>query len=145
VSENSTVVRCSGCGERLAEPSDLALEKRQPCPACGSLVRTFEVGAAIVATSSVGASIAPVPKTVYGEVSVTVNAAVATASTGAPTVRIEQLEDAGFRLSWLRLTKGGAVMLRVYDANGEFIDGSIQDDPADALLAVAERLLPPSD
>jgi hypothetical protein len=61
----------------------------------------------------------------------------------APTVRIEQFEDAGFRLSWHRLRPGGAVMVQVFDAGGDFIDGSIQDDPEDALLAVAERLLPP--
>jgi hypothetical protein len=55
-----------------------------------------------------------------------------------------KLEDAGFRLSWLRLSEGGAWMLRVFDGD-ELIDISAQDDPADALLAVAERLLPPGD
>jgi hypothetical protein len=34
-------------------------------------------------------------------------------------------------------------MIWVFDRQGIFIDGSIQDDPQDALLAVSERLLPP--
>lgn len=35
------------------------------------------------------------------------------------------------------------LMIWVFDRQGTFIDGSIQDDPQDALLAVSERLLPP--
>jgi hypothetical protein len=34
-------------------------------------------------------------------------------------------------------------MLEVLDADGELIDGGMGDDPEDALLGVAERLLPP--
>ena len=79
------------------------------------------------------------------DVAVTVSAATARASAGQPTVVIGNLEDAGFDLKWLRLSSGGAWMLQVYDDQGTFIDGSIQDDPQDALLAVSERLLPPSD
>ncbi len=54
----------------------------------------------------------------------------------------ELVTDAGFHLQWLRLSDGGAWMVRVYDEGGTFIDGSVQDDPGDALLALAERLLP---
>jgi hypothetical protein len=43
----------------------------------------------------------------------------------------------------LRLSEGGAWMVRVFDRQGTWIDGSIQDDPQEALLAVCERLLPP--
>jgi hypothetical protein len=70
--------------------------------------------------------------------------ASATASAPAPQVVIHNLEDAGFDLQWLRMSEGGAWMVRVYDREGKFTDGSIQDDPVDALLAVAERLLPES-
>jgi hypothetical protein len=54
-----------------------------------------------------------------------------------------KLEDAGFDLQWQRLSKDGAWMIWVFDRQGTFIDGSIQDDPQEALLAVCERLLPP--
>jgi hypothetical protein len=60
----------------------------------------------------------------------------------APTVIIAKLTDASYDLQWLRLSEGGAWMVRVYDSTGDFVDGSIADDPAEALLAVAERLLP---
>jgi hypothetical protein len=69
--------------------------------------------------------------------------ATARAEAPEPKVVIENLEDDGFDLQWLRLSEGGPWMLRVFDRGGNFIDGSIQDDPVDALLAVAERLLPP--
>ena len=36
-------------------------------------------------------------------------------------------------------------MVRVFDRDGTFCDGALADDPADAILAVAERLLPPPD
>jgi hypothetical protein len=36
------VVECGQCGARLDEPSDLAIEDRAPCPACGSLGRHFK-------------------------------------------------------------------------------------------------------
>jgi hypothetical protein len=144
---NPTVVRCGSCNVLLAEPSDLVAEKRRPCPECGSLVRTFEVGlTAIAATVAINSR---------GDVTVSPPAAEARASTGVPgvrvevgagagtpTARIEELEDAGYRLSWLQLSPGGAWMVRVFDASGEWVDGSVQDAPADALLAVAERLLP---
>ncbi|MGZ4347905.1 MAG: hypothetical protein ACXVFB_11980 [Gaiellaceae bacterium] len=69
-------------------------------------------------------------------------ATAATSEVSQPKVVIENLEDAGFDLQWLRMSEGGAWMVRVFDREGKFIDGSIQDDPSDALLAVAERLLP---
>jgi hypothetical protein len=34
-------------------------------------------------------------------------------------------------------------MIWVFDRQRTFIDGSIQDDPQEALLVVCERLLPP--
>jgi hypothetical protein len=49
----------------------------------------------------------------------------------------------GSTCKWQRLSKDGAWMIWVFDRQGTFIDGSIQDDPQEALLAVCERLLPP--
>jgi hypothetical protein len=40
---------------------------------------------------------------------------------------------------------GGPWQLQVFDAEGNFIDGGMGDDLEDALLAVAERLLPSED
>jgi hypothetical protein len=54
----------------------------------------------------------------------------------------EKLADAAFTLQWLRLSEGGAWMLRVFDETEACVDMSVNDDPQDALLAVAERLLP---
>jgi phage FluMu protein Com len=144
---NPTVVRCGSCNALLAEPSDLAAEKRRPCPECDSLVRTFEVGLTAIVTA--------VAIDTRGDVTVSPPAAEARASTGLPTVRveagagadapaarIEELEDAGYDVSWLQLSPGGAWMVRVFDRGGEFIDGAVADDPVDAILEVCERLVP---
>jgi hypothetical protein len=45
-------------------------------------------------------------------------------------------------VSWVRLSEGGAWMVRVFERDGTFTDGAVADDPEDAILAVAERLLP---
>src|ERR1700675_3237578 len=34
---------CGNCGELLAEPANTPVEKRQPCPKCGSTRRNFPV------------------------------------------------------------------------------------------------------
>jgi hypothetical protein len=53
-----------------------------------------------------------------------------------------KLADALYRLEWLRLSEDGAWMLRVFDHSGACVEISSADDPQDALLAVADRLLP---
>ena len=53
-----------------------------------------------------------------------------------------ELADAEYSLQWLRLSDGGAWMLRVFDRSGITVDLAAADDPQEALLAVAERLLP---
>jgi len=63
--------------------------------------------------------------------------------TGVAEVVSAPLEDAGFDVQWLELSEGGGWMVRVFERQGTWIDGSIQDDPQEALLAVCERLLPP--
>lgn len=37
------VVRCGGCRRVLEERSDVAVDRRRPCPVCGSTVRNIEV------------------------------------------------------------------------------------------------------
>jgi hypothetical protein len=47
-------------------------------------------------------------------------------------------------LRWTEPTEQGAAwMLEVLDADGTVIDSGMGDDPEEALLEVAERLLPP--
>lgn len=53
-----------------------------------------------------------------------------------------KLADALYRLEWLRLSDEGAWMLRVFDGSGACVEISAADDPQDALLAVADQLLP---
>lgn len=127
-------VRCAKCRTVLPEPPNTPLEKRNPCPTCGSTGREISVTGAIVATSQVTANVVVNPP-----------AATARASAGSPQVAIGSLEDAGFDVQWLQLSEGGPWIVRVFDRQGEWIDGSVQDDPQDALLAVSERLLPPSE
>jgi hypothetical protein len=55
-----------------------------------------------------------------------------------------RLSDASFTLQWLRLSAEGAWLLSVFDESGTCIDRAPADDPQDALLAVADRLLPPT-
>jgi hypothetical protein len=127
VATMATVVRCGNCLTLLAEPSDLPPEERAPCPECGSKSRQFEVG--LTATVATQADAFQPGMTQPDEQAEAQHAGVA-------------LEDAGFNVQWLELSPGGAWMIRVFDREGKWIDGSVQDSPADALLAVAERLLP---
>jgi hypothetical protein len=136
--ESTTVVRCGACGKTLAEPPGLNPERRQPCPNCGSTARNFAVS---ITTQAV--TITDVIATVTKDVTIQAPAAEATAEAPAPEVIAPRLEELGFQLRWWQLSEGGAWMLRVFNDAGDFIDASIQDSPADALLAVAERLIPP--
>ena len=52
-----------------------------------------------------------------------------------------QLREVGFLLKWDQLTENGEWMLRVYRGE-ELVDASVAGDKQDALLAVAESLLP---
>ena len=52
-----------------------------------------------------------------------------------------RLEAMGRRLEWTRCE--GSWLVEGRDGGGSVIDSGIGDDPVDALLGVAERLLPP--
>ncbi len=57
------ITRCGNCGETLAEPADTPVEKRQPCPKCGSTRRNFavELKASVTATATVSATLTTYP------------------------------------------------------------------------------------
>jgi hypothetical protein len=54
--EQDRRTHCGGCSASLDEPANLPLEKRQPCPKCGSRIRVFEIelGGEVVLRSSLG-------------------------------------------------------------------------------------------
>jgi hypothetical protein len=133
------IIRCGDCGKLLAEPPNTPPEKRQPCPDCGATARRVEL---TISTSVVASGDVHVSRT--GDVTIGAPTAGATAEAPIPEVSIgPRLEEMGYRLKWARLSVGGAWMLQVFNDGDDFIDGAIQDSPDDALLAVAERLLPP--
>ncbi len=83
--------------------------------------------------------------TVTGRATVTAELRVIQTPESA-THETQRLEEIGFRVVWLRsVPDDGGFVLRVYDDEGNLIDGGVGDDPQDAILEVAERLLPPSD
>lgn len=132
------VVRCASCLSLLAEPPNTPPEHRIPCPNCGSTARNYAI--------TLSASIVP-------QADLVIQVSPATVRLGAPAPQIEvvkpeivigNLDDAGFALRWLKLSEGGAWMLRAFDQKGTYVAGTVQDNPQDALLAIAEELLPPS-
>jgi hypothetical protein len=42
MSKQTTVVKCQQCRKVLGEPSDTPLQRRTPCPECGSIARRVE-------------------------------------------------------------------------------------------------------
>jgi hypothetical protein len=116
-----TEVRCGQCNELIAEPSNLPPEQRKPCPNCGATSRNFgvHISAALVIHTDV----------------------VAQAELSSAAEKVEKAaHDAGYELQWLKLPT--TWMLRVFDRDGNFLAGSIQESPEDALLAVADAMLP---
>jgi hypothetical protein len=113
------VVRCAQCLTVLAEPPNTPLAKRKPCAQCGSTGRNYAIH--LSATLQVGGNLVQ----------------------GAEAREAERsVYDVGYELQWLQLSEGGAWMLRVFDKDGNWIDGAVAEDPEEAILAVAERLLP---
>ena len=98
---------------------------------CGSLNRLYEVelGASVVARSFITASPVLLGRT---------RAVLSGVPEGGLT---SQLREVGFLLKWDQLTENGEWMLRVYRGD-ELVDAAVALDKQDALLAVAESLLP---
>jgi phage FluMu protein Com len=123
-------IRCGNCKALLREPESV-IEIRQPCPVCGSVNRLSEVelSASVVATSFITASPVLLGRT---------RAVLSNLPEGDLT---SQLREVGFLLKWDQLTENGEWMLRVY-RDDDLVDASVAVDKQDALLAVAESLLP---
>jgi phage FluMu protein Com len=123
-------VRCANCKALLREPESV-VGIRQPCPVCGSVNRLSEVelSATVVATSFITASPVLLGRT---------RAVLSDLPEGRLT---NQLREVGFLLKWDQLTENGEWMLRVY-RDEDLVDASVAVDKQDALLAVAESLLP---
>ena len=98
---------------------------------CGSLNRLHEVelGASVVATSFITASPVLLGRT---------RAVLSDVPEGGLT---SQLREVGFLLKWDQLTENGEWMLRVYRGD-DLVDAAVALEKQDALLAVAESLLP---
>lgn len=127
MSVDEPVVRCGDCLTVLPEPPNTPPERRIPCPKCGSTTRNYAI---------------ELRATLFTQADMVQPGMMQPAESSTSQDTVATLEDAGYEVQWLRLSEGGAWMVRVFDREGDFIDGAIQDDPTDALLAVAERLLP---
>jgi hypothetical protein len=121
-------VTCGQCGRTLPERSDLPPETRPPCPQCGSTTRTFLVG--------LQGEITP-----RGSLTAELRAEPIAAPEPAQPATADMLE-AGYRVVWY-CYPDGLFLVQVYSDTGELVDAGGGDDPVDALLEVAERLLPP--
>ena len=125
--ERDRGVRCGNCDAKLDEHRNIPPEERQPCPACGSLTRTYPVhlSGTVVARATLTAQLVKVKAPQPAE----------------PKTR--DLEEHGYTVTWYRYPDG-LFLVQVHDQNGMLLDAGGGDDPVDAILEVAEKLLPPS-
>jgi len=121
------IVTCSDCKQVLwsnedEPPPDAVagpMEARQPCSNCDATARTFELSA-------------------------TAGVAVAAGGSVVVTSTQRRLRTYGYSVRWTEPTgPDGAWMVEVFDGEGKLIGGGLGDDLEDAILGVAERLLPP--
>jgi hypothetical protein len=56
--------------------------------------------------------------------------------------RTNLLLEVGYRVEWY-VTSDGLYIVKIFNDAGEMLDGGGGDDPEEALLEVAEHLLPP--
>ena len=122
-------VTCGECGRVLPERSDLTPEKRPPCPECGSTSRKFLVHleAQITGRGSLNAKLVleAIPPPDDGQ-SVT-----------------SDLLEAGYIVRWWSYPDGLVLVQVIDETTGELLDAGGGDSPVDALLEIAEKLLPP--
>jgi hypothetical protein len=123
------IVTCGQCGRTLPERSDILPESRPPCPQCGSTTRTFLVHLAgsLTAKGSLSTNVTVEP--------------IAPPESAQP--KTADMIEAGYKVVWY-CYPDGLYLVQLYDDNtGELLDAGGGDDPVDALLEVAQRLLPP--
>jgi hypothetical protein len=158
-------------GPNWTRPSTLLPDQRPPCSRCGSLARRFEweITDTVVlsngGTATDALSVAPTddPATIAHAQPATLTVTAHDATT-AQTIdahgilSADQVGDAtvvrghriirdhlvvqGRSLIWTQLTEESGWLLQVKDEAGEQIATAVNDDPVEALAAVAEFILP---
>lgn len=126
MTEAEREVRCARCDARLDEARNTPPEQRAPCPSCGSLGRVYPVylEGTIIARATVSAELVKVEAP----------------PTAEPKTR--ELQEFGYTVTWYRYPDG-LLFVQVHDEHGELLGGGGGDDAEDAILEVAEKLLPP--
>jgi predicted RNA-binding Zn-ribbon protein involved in translation (DUF1610 family) len=116
-------VRCSECGTTIEESPGTRVEERQPCPNCGSTIRTIRVVGGVVARVVAGGigKVIPAPS--------------------AAACETQRLQEIGRLVTWYVYPDGQHLIL-VHDDEGNLLDAGGGDDPVDSILKVAQRLLP---
>jgi len=131
-------VTCADCGLTLDESPHLKPEERAPCPRCGSLGRKFLL---LLEGSVQGRGTVSAKVTVI-RADGTVDEAAEIAPPDQARERPEEGQlEVNFNVKWY-VYPDGLYLVQVYDEAGELLDGGGGDDPVDAVLEVAERLLP---
>lgn len=130
------------------------VERSCPSETCNGQTRQFKV---MTATNGVGDVIARVERCTWcgyrpGDIrSKSGGAQLEGKASGASDVipapesvaeRTTDLEEFGFRVVWYR-TPDGLYLVQVFDDDGTLLDGGGGDDPVEAFIEVAARLLPP--
>lgn len=147
-------VTCSNCGAPSSDETSSSPEKREPCPDCGSLVRTAHVSvqgsAAIlsaIATLTVGGSVTAEAQT--AEVVVTANDAWVDATSAVETLLAPPVDPALAQRTWLIKTEpltrdhNGACRVSLMNPDGDVIADGIGADLVSGLLNIIGNMLPP--
>ncbi len=128
-------------GHLLDEPDSLPVEQRQPCLQCGSPGRIFARTAsdAALAADSVSA-------VVIRPATIATAAEVPTPVIMTTEEIVETLNSIGRRVNWYRPTDDHDLwMVEVYDDAGTLLGSGVGDNREDALLGIAEDILPRDD
>jgi hypothetical protein len=116
---------------RLDDTWQTPADEKKPCPRCGSMRRTYviTVGATVELNEAVELPDAK------GTVSHTVDAVIADG-------RFDRLKPFARKVVWTNMPEG-TWMVEVKDENDVVLDSGLGDDREDALLDLAEHLMPP--
>ena len=133
-------VYCAQCGNELQERTDLPEADRKPCGNCGSTARRMAVD--VFDHLGSGDSLGDAAGTVHeGQASLVAESYFS--ASGDVERALEVIASRSFRLEWMEPTDAdGSYTAMVYHQSGELIDMAEAQTADDALLAVAERLVP---